>query len=109
MAKRGPKFKKLDEVELEKLALMQCTTAEIASWFKVSPDTIERNYAAIIKRGREIGAMSMKRRLFQKVQDGDLGAIVWFGKNFCNMSDKVEQKIQQRVTEFKIGFSDEEE
>lgn len=109
MAKRGPKFKKLDEVELEKLAMMQCTTAEIAAWFKVSSDTIERNYAAIIKRGRDMGNISLKRRLFQKVQEGELGAIIWFSKNFTGMSDKIEQKVQHKVTEFKLGFADEEE
>lgn len=95
--KTGPKGKykadKIDPVEVEKLAAMACTTEEIAHWFDVSNDTIERNFAAILKKGRSKGKMSMKRALFQKVQNGDLGAMVWWGKNFAGMSDKVETKV----------------
>ena len=95
--KTGPKTKhktdKIDPLEVEKLAMMACTTEEIADFFDVSSDTIERNFAALLKKGRSRGRMSMKRALFQKVQAGDLGAMVWWGKNFAGMSDKMEQKI----------------
>lgn len=101
-AKTGPKSKhkadKIDPEEVEKLAAMACTTEEIAHWFDVSSDTIERNFAAILKKGRSKGKMSMKRALFQKVQAGDLGAMVWWGKNFAGMSDKVEQKQEINLT-----------
>jgi hypothetical protein len=89
--------KKIDEQELEKLAMMQCTTEEIANWFSVSKDTIERRFAAILKRGYSMGVMSMKRQLFAKVQQGDLGAMVWWGKNYAGMSDKVEKKVEAVV------------
>ena len=95
--KRGPKApyvaKNIDGNEVEKLAAMACTAEEIASFFDCSQDTIERNFADALKKGRAKGRMSMKRSLFQKVQAGDLGAMVWWGKNFAGMSDKVEQKI----------------
>ena len=97
MAKRGPKAphvaKHIDPIEVEKLAAMACTADEIAAFFDCSQDTIERNFADALKKGRAKGRMSMKRSLFQKVQAGDLGAMVWWGKNFAGMSDKVEQKI----------------
>jgi hypothetical protein len=98
----------IDEKELEKLAMMQCTTEEIAEFFQVSKDTIERRFAAILKKGYATGRMSMKRQLFKKVQDGELGAIVWWGKNYAGMSDKVEQKVHAvQETTFKIGWADE--
>ena len=84
--------KKIDIEELEKLAAMQCTLEEIANWFDVSIDTIERRFAVLIKKGRSKGRMSMKRALFEKMQRGDLGAMVWWGKNFAGMSDKQEIK-----------------
>jgi hypothetical protein len=49
--------------------------------------------------------MSMKRALFEKVLKGDLGAMVWWGKNFAGMSDKVEQKINENEG-FKIIIDD---
>lgn len=102
--------KPIDKDELEKLAMMQCTTEEIAYWFNVSPDTIERRFAASLKKGRAIGKMSMKRQLFAEVQKGNLGAMVWWGKNFAGMSDKIEQKqdIKQTVkTDIVIEWPDD--
>ena len=40
--------------------------------------------------------MSMKRALFQKVQAGDLGAMVWWGKNFAGMSDKQHVEVNDQ-------------
>lgn len=98
MAKRGPQSKhKTDKIpieEVEKLSAMQCTMEEMAHFFDVSVDTLERNFADIIKRGRSKGRMSMKRALFEKVQKGDLGAMVWWGKNFADMADKIENRNQ---------------
>lgn len=97
----------IDENELEKLAMMQCTVEEIAHFFNCSKDTIERRFAAIIEKGRAVGRMSMKRQLFSKVQKGDLGAMVWWGKNYAGMSDKVEQRqtvtVQQEI-EYKTAW-----
>jgi hypothetical protein len=102
-----PKIK-IDESEVEKLAMMQCTNEEIAHWFNVSKDTIEERFSATIKRCRSKGVMSMKRQLFEKVQKGDLGAIVWWSKNFAGMSEKIEQKSTvTQTTSFKIGWADE--
>jgi len=108
-AKTGPKSKhktdKIDPIEVEKLAMMACTTQEIADFFNVSPDTIERNFAVLLKKGASKGRMSMKRALFEKVLKGDLGAMVWWGKNFAGMSDKVEQKVNDD-NGFKIILED---
>lgn len=87
----------VDENVLTKLARMQCTNEEIAAFFDVSVDTIERRFAGTIKRARLIGVSSMKRQLFKLVQDGNLGAIVWWGKNYANMSDKVDSNVKANV------------
>lgn len=105
MAKRGPQSKhvadKINLDELKKLCAMQCTDEEIAAWFGCSVDTLSRNFADIIKEGRQRGRISMKRALFDKVQKGDLGAIVWWGKNYAGMSDKIEQKQHIELKEVK--------
>lgn len=84
----------IDADEVFRLAEMQCTNEEIAYFFDCSVDTIETRFSGAIKRGRAMGVQSMKRKLFEKVQIGDLGAIVWWSKNFAGMSDKIEQKQQ---------------
>jgi len=94
--------KKIDGDEVLKLAMMQCTTEEIALFMGVSKDTIERRFAATLKKGYAQGRMSMKRRLFAKMETGDLGAMVWWGKNYAGMSDKMETKLDAKVEDVKF-------
>lgn len=89
--------KPINEEEVEKLALMQCSQEEIAAWFNVSVDTIHRRFADTIKRNRLKGVSSMKRQLFQLVQQGNLGAIVWWSKNFAGMTDKNEVQENKEI------------
>ena len=109
MAKMGPKVKhkadKIDPDEVKKLAAMQCTMEEMAHFFDCSVDTLERHFADTIKEGRSKGKISVKRALFDKAVKGDLGAIIWWGKNFAGMSDKVEQKINE-TEGFKVIIED---
>lgn len=111
MAKTGPKTKhKADKVDVElltKLAAMQCTMDEIAAVIGCSIDTLERNFAGTIKEGRSKGTSSVKRKLFEKAQNGDLGAIIWFSKNFMGMSDRQEVKQEINSKGFVIEYTTE--
>lgn len=102
-----PAAMKVDIEELEKLAAMQCTTQEIADWFGISKDTIERRFMDLLNVGRSKGKISMKRALFTKAQKGDLGAIIWWQKNFSGMSDKIEQKSEVTSKGFVIEFAED--
>lgn len=88
--------------QVEKLAAMQCTNEEIADVFSCHVDTITRRFADALQRGRSMGKMTMKRKLFEKVQDGELGALIWWGKNFAGMSDKTE--VENRNTNFNVVY-----
>lgn len=105
-AKTGPKTKhvadKIDPEDVLKLAAMQCTMQEIADFLDCSVDTLERNFAETIKKGRSRGTISMKRKLYEKGMSGDLGAIVWWQKNFSGMSDKVETKHSGQIDQKQI-------
>lgn len=111
MAKRGPKTKhkadKIDPEECTKLAAMGCNMQEMADFFSCSVDTLERNFADAINLGRSKGRISVKRKLFEKAMTGDLGAIIWWGKNFAGMSDKLETK-QEIKSGLTIEFSKDE-
>lgn len=85
---------KIDIEDVKKLSAMQCTMEEMSHFLGCSIDTLERNFAATIKEGRSKGKISVKRALFDKAIKGDLGAMVWWGKNFAGMSDKLESKTE---------------
>jgi hypothetical protein len=90
MARRGPKHIKLDVEQITQLAAIGCTVHEIATLIGVSPDTLERNYAADISKGREQGKMSLRRKAFTMSQSGNVPMTIFLLKNLCGMSDKVD-------------------
>ena len=88
--RRGRPAKKIDLVELEKLASMQCTDDEIAGYFIVDRRTItrkkkQREFREAFERGKAKGRISVRRRLFQEAQSdkpGSLAAAIYLHKRF---------------------------
>jgi hypothetical protein len=61
---------------MQKLAALNCTLEEIAAWFDVSPETIDRLVATkagreAIERGRHNGKVSVRREQFKLLQAGN--------------------------------------
>ena len=94
--------------EVEKLCAIQCTQAEIANFFGVSKQAIERRIAdsetlypyrldsgerveltfrEIMDLGYSKGKISQRRALLKAVHEGNVGAIVWFGKQYLGQRD----------------------
>ena len=82
------KLKEVDEVVLREAAHMHCTMEEIAILCKVSIDTLERRFAAIIKEEREGGKMSLRRWQWKLAATGNLGMLIWLGKQHLGQRDK---------------------
>lgn len=102
MAKRGPKEKPIDWEHADKLCLIQCTLDEIAMFFNVSPDTIERRcerengmkYAEYHKRKSVGGKISLRRAMFRKAIDGDNATMqIWLSKQYLGMKDQLDTTI----------------
>lgn len=85
-----------DMEEFEKLCAIQCTLPEIAAWFCVSEDTIERwcmktykmHFAEIFAIKRGVGKVSLRRSQFQLAKKNAAMAI-FLGKNWLNQRDEV--------------------
>ena len=90
MAKRGPKNIKLDINQLSQLAAIGCTMIDISNIIGVSVDTLERKYADVIKKGKEQGKMSLRRKAFSMSQEGSVPMTIFLLKNLCGMTDKVD-------------------
>jgi hypothetical protein len=82
---------KIDLVELEKLAGMQCTYEEIAAFFGVSTRTIERRcknrkFLEAIERGKAKGRLSVRRALFRQAPT-NIAAAIFLSKNLLGYKD----------------------
>lgn len=80
--------KKIDPEQVRKLAAIQCTTAEMAAVLNCSSDTLERRFAAILKEGRANGCMSLKRKQYELAMSGNVGMLIWLGKQHLGQYEK---------------------
>ena len=85
-------IKKVDTQAIQKLAQMHCTYEEIAEFLDVSTKTLQRNYVHLIKKGREMGKISLRRAQFEKAIGGNVAMMIWLGKQHLDQKDKIEQK-----------------
>jgi hypothetical protein len=76
------------------LASIGCTIQEIAQVTKVSIDTIKRRFHADYEYGMASMRQSLRRKQYQKAMEGNVGMLVWLGKNYLGQADKVEQTIK---------------
>lgn len=89
----GRKRTRIDLEEVEKLAALQCTDAEVAAWFGVTVRTIERRrerearMAAAMERGRAKGRVSVRRTLFSQANNGSAAASIFLAKNLLGYRD----------------------
>lgn len=92
----------IDEDSFKKLCGLQCTLAEIASFFQCSEDTIERwckrelkiSFADAFKRYSANGKISLRRWQF-KMAEHNCAMAIFLGKNWLGQSDKIEQTVTE--------------
>lgn len=92
----------IDFDNFKKLCGLQCTLAEIASFFDCSEDTIERwckrelheNFADSFKKYSASGKISLRRWQF-KMAEHNCSMAIFLGKNWLGQTDKIEQTINE--------------
>lgn len=85
---------KIDEEQIEKLAMIMCTMPEIEAVSGVSMDILEARYSGIIEKGRNLGKASLRRKQYELAMQGNLGALIWLGKNILNQVDRTFAEIR---------------
>jgi len=103
--KMGRPTKDIDPVQFEKLCEMMCTKKEIASFFNLSEDTIERwckktykqTFAVTYDQKSDKGRIAIRRVQLQKAKEGNITMLIWLGKQWLGQSEKVEEKVTQEV------------
>lgn len=85
-----PKFK-IDYEQGSKLAMIQCTQQEIATFLGCSTDTLRRDkkFCEIYKKGQEEGKMSIRRMQFKAASGGNVTMLIWLGKQYLGQTDKM--------------------
>lgn len=97
--------KKVDVELIKKLAAINCSNEEIASMVDISKDTLERRFAAIIKKSRDNGKSSLKKAMFKKaIEQNNTAMQIYLSKFMLGYREQVE--IEHRDTTVKIDTDD---
>lgn len=96
----GRPKKTIDYETVEKLAALQCTQQEIASFLKVSADTLQRDerFCGLYKEAIDKGRMSLRRHQWRALEAGNSTMLVWLGKQYLGQRDKFDVDQRSAVT-----------
>lgn len=82
--------KEINLKQLEKLAEINCSYEEMSSILEVDERTLSRNYVQVIKKGRDKGKMSLKRKQWEVAMGGNVSMLIWLGKQILGQTDRNE-------------------
>lgn len=111
----GRPKKQIDYTAVEKLANIQCTQEEIASFLGVSSRTLLRDekFKELFSKGRENGKMSLRRIQWKHAEKSATMAI-WLGKQYLGQKDNIEvantdelNKVKELLTKISDGANNE--
>lgn len=85
----GRPAKKISSKEVFELAKDGCKNTEIAEYFGVSADTIERRFAGELTKGRASRNISLRRTQLAAAKQGNSAMLVWLGKQYLGQSDSM--------------------
>ena len=77
----------IDEELLYKLATIHCTMKEMVDIIGVSEDTLKRNFAGIIDKGKADGKMRLRRKQVEVAMSGNHTMLIWLGKQMLGQSE----------------------
>jgi hypothetical protein len=100
----GRPIKPIDWVEAERLALMQCTQKEIASWYHVTYETLVERYekefgstfSSWYEKHSANGKSSLRRRMYKAAMDGNVTMMIWLSKQMLGMRDRIDEVTDQK-------------
>ena len=111
----GRPKKEIDYSAVEKLANIQCTQDEIASFLGISTRTLQRDeqFMELFNKGRENGKMSL-RRIQWKHAEKSASMAIFLGKQYLGQKDNVEvsnteemNKVKELLVKIEQGANNE--
>jgi hypothetical protein len=91
--------KPIDLHQVEELARIGCSEADMAAVLGVSVDTIQRRkrdseeFCGVIEKGRASLRNSLRRLQVKKALEGNTTMLIWLGKQLLGQSDRQQTEI----------------
>ena len=85
---RGDNKQVVPPDQVEELASIGCTDREIATFFGVKEDTLRRNFADNLAKGREFQKTRLRRLMFKAAENLNPAILIFLSKNILGMTDQ---------------------
>lgn len=94
----GRPRKTVDTAKLRLLAARMNSVEDMARVLDVSADTLERNFADVIERGRAEARASLRAAQFAAAMKGNPALLIWLGKVLLGQRETVEVEATAAIT-----------
>ena len=94
---RGIQRKIVNPDDVYKLAQIGMTDSDIGRWFGIKDDTLRRNFAEMLVKGREEMKMKLRMPMLKNALNGNAALQIFLAKNFLGMSDSPLDTQDNRV------------
>jgi hypothetical protein len=94
--------KTLDESRIVELASKGHTNTEIAVFLGLSHDTLERNFAEPLEKGRALRNGRLQAKQFETAMRCDVRMLIWLGKQW--LGQREHEREPEGLTVVKAGF-----
>ena len=84
---RGENKNVVPPEEVYKLSAIGCTNAEIAAFFDVKQDTLQRNFASELTKGKQFQKTRLRMNMFKAADNLNPAILIFLSKNILGMSD----------------------
>lgn len=94
----GRPRKEISEAQVESLAAINCSYAEIAAVVGCDVSMLNRRFKQVIENGRDQGKSSLKRKMWDiAINKGNVTMCIWLSKQMLGYTDKVEQNVSAQT------------
>jgi len=91
--------KPIDEEQLRKCAEKQWTVREIAAFFRVSHDTIQRRYASVIEEARQSGRAKLRDLQWARAVNGSDTMLKHMSEHYLDQTPRTKISIEDAWNE----------
>jgi len=95
---RPPKWTEIDPEQVRSCAMKMWKISEIAAFFRVSHDTIERHFASIIEEARQTGYAKIRDLQWKRAIEGSDTMIKHISEHYLGQHAKSEIKNETTLT-----------
>jgi hypothetical protein len=89
----GRPLKKIDPEQVRRLAMIQCTLAEMCAVLDCDENLLIRRFGKVIQKGKESGKASVRRMQYKAAQDGNVAMLIWLGKMLLGQKESINQQL----------------